>query len=51
MFIYQKNPDRRSWVDLGQGSREQAQAAPRPMQPKLRLVADTGSLLRSAAAS
>ena len=49
MFIYQKNPDDRSWVDLGQGSREQAQVAPRRAAPKLRLVEDTGSLLRQKA--
>jgi hypothetical protein len=45
MFIYEKNPDRKSWVDMGQGSREQLQAAARPTPPKLWLVPNTGSLL------
>jgi hypothetical protein len=48
MFIYEKNPDRKSWVDLGQGSREQTQLPPRRTPPRLRLVADNGSLLRAA---
>ena len=45
MFIYEKKPGQTSWVDLGQGSREQGQAAPRQTRPTLSLVADTGSLL------
>ena len=49
MFIYEKNPDGRPWVDLGQGSREQGQAVPRPATPKLRLVEDSGALLREKA--
>jgi hypothetical protein len=43
MFTYEKQAGRTSWVDLGQGSREQARAAPPPASPKLHLVADTGS--------
>jgi hypothetical protein len=43
MFTYEKQAGRTSWVDLGQGSREQARTAPPPASPKLFLVADTGS--------
>ena len=46
MFIYEKNPDRKSWVDMGQGSREQVQAAAsHRAPPRLWLVPNTGSLL------
>ena len=45
MFIYEKNPDRKSWVDMGQGSREQVQVSTPRAPPKLWLVPNTGSLL------
>jgi hypothetical protein len=47
MFIYEKNSDRKVWFDMGQGSREQAQATTRRATPKLSLVPDTGSSLKA----